>query len=74
MVVVSPAQITDNQGRQFFTAQLALAKGEAEKLPKGHGLVPGMPAEVYIDTGGRSILSWLMKPLVDAMSRTMREQ
>ena len=72
---VSPAQMVDQQqqGRQYFTVQVALAKGEMEKLPKGHDLVPGMPAEVYIDTGGRSILSWLLKPLFDAMSRTMRE-
>lgn len=73
VTTVSPAQITDNQGKQFFTAQVALAKGEVDKLPKGHVLVPGMPAEVYIDTGGRSMLSWLVKPLMDAMSRTMRE-
>ena len=53
--------------------QVALADGELAKLPAGHGLVPGMPAEVYIETGGRTILSYFLKPLTDALSRTFRE-
>jgi HlyD family secretion protein len=70
---VSAAQVTDNQSRSFFTVQIALAEGEIAKLPKGHSLVPGMPAEVYLETGNRSIMSYFMKPLLDALSRTFRE-
>ena len=32
-----------------------------------------MPAEVYIETTPRSILSYLIKPLVDSMSPVGRE-
>jgi HlyD family secretion protein len=70
---VSPAQLTDQQGRSYFLAQVALAEGELAKLPPGHALVPGMPAEIYIETGSRSILSYFMKPLTDVLSRTFRE-
>ncbi len=70
---VSAAQITDNQNKSYFTTQVVLAEGELAKLPKGHELVPGMPAEVFIETGNRSIMSYLLKPLVDAMARTFRE-
>jgi HlyD family secretion protein len=70
---VSAAQITDNQGRSTFTVQVALADGEFARLPKGHELVPGMPAEVYIETGRRSILSYVLKPPTDALARTFRE-
>ncbi|MCC6779200.1 MAG: HlyD family type I secretion periplasmic adaptor subunit [Hyphomicrobiales bacterium] len=70
---VSPAQITDQQGRNYFTAQVALADREIDKLPPGHALVPGMPAEIYIETGSRSILSYFVKPLTDVVSRTFRE-
>lgn len=73
VVTVSPAQVTDKENKSFFTAQVALAEGEIAKLPKGHGLVPGMPAEVYIETGSRSIMSYLVKPLIDALARTFRE-
>lgn len=73
VLAVSAAQLSDNQGRSYFTVQVALAEGELAKLPPGHALVPGMPAEVYIETGARSILSYLLKPLTDAVSHTFRE-
>lgn len=75
VLTVSAAQLTDPaQGnRSYFTAQIVLAEGELLKLPKGHELVPGMPAEVFIETGERSIMSYLVKPLLDAVSRTFRE-
>ncbi len=73
VVGVSPAQVSDNQGRSYFTVQIALAEGELARLPAGHELLPGMPAEVYIETGSRSIMSYFLKPLTDALARTFRE-
>lgn len=70
---VSPAQLTDQQGKIYFMVQVALAEGELAKLPPGLDLVPGMPAEVFIETGARSILSYFVKPLSDVLSRTFRE-
>ena len=71
---VSPAQLTDQQGRSYFLAQVVLAEGEIDKLPAGHALIPGMPAEVYIETGSRSILSYFVKPMTDVVSRAFRER
>jgi HlyD family secretion protein len=34
---------------------------------------PGMPAEVYIKTGGRTFFEYIMKPVMDSMSRAFRE-
>ncbi|MGE0700527.1 MAG: HlyD family type I secretion periplasmic adaptor subunit [Hyphomicrobiaceae bacterium] len=74
VISVSAAQLADQQqGRSYFMAQVALDPGEAEKLPRGHALVPGMPAEVYIETGDRSILSYFVKPLTDVVTRAFRE-
>ena len=84
VINVSAAQLTENQtpgqtqspssqNKSYFSAQVSLNEGELAKLPKGHALVPGMPAEVYIELGDRSILSYFIKPLMDAMSRTFRE-
>lgn len=70
---VSPAQLTDQQGKTYFLVQVALSDGELAKLPTGLDLVPGMPAEVFIETGYRSILSYFVKPLSDVLSRTFRE-
>lgn len=34
---------------------------------------PGMPAEVYIQTGARTFFQYLMKPVTDSMNRAFRE-
>jgi HlyD family secretion protein len=36
-------------------------------------LVPGMPVEVFIKTGDRKVISYLVKPLSDQVSRAFRE-
>ncbi|MEY3080302.1 MAG: hypothetical protein RJA94_3647, partial [Pseudomonadota bacterium] len=37
-------------------------------------LVPGMPAEVFMRTQNRTVLSYLMKPIEDQMERAFRER
>lgn len=32
-----------------------------------------MPAEVFFETGARSILSYLLRPITDQVQRAMRE-
>jgi HlyD family secretion protein len=77
VTVVSPAQISDNsaqsQGKPYFTAQIELPPAEMARLGKEHTLIPGMPAEVYIETTPRTIMSYLVKPLFDSMSLLGRE-
>lgn len=70
---VSPAQVVDQQGKIFFTAQIRITPQELLRLGSGHTLLPGMPAEVYIETQDRSMLSYIMKPLTDAMFGAFRE-
>ena len=36
-------------------------------------LMPGMPAEVFIATGSRTFLQYLMKPFTNAIARSLRE-
>lgn len=70
---VSAAEITDKDGKAFFTTQIEVPPTELAKLETGHRLVPGMPAEVYLATQQRSILSYFLKPLTDMLARTFRE-
>lgn len=73
VIRVSPAELTDQQGRSYFTAEVEITPEELAKLQVGHLLVPGMPAEVYFETGSRSMLSYLVKPLTDAMAHAFRD-
>ncbi|MEQ1669413.1 MAG: HlyD family type I secretion periplasmic adaptor subunit [Hyphomicrobium sp.] len=70
---VSAAEIVDKDGKAFFTTQVEVPPSELLKLQTGHRLVPGMPAEVYLETQSRSILSYFLKPLTDMLARTFRE-
>ena len=36
-------------------------------------LVPGMPVEAFVKTSERTVMSYLMKPLSDQISRAFRE-
>jgi hypothetical protein len=40
---------------------------------EGAKLYPGMPAEAMIVTGERTLMSYLMKPLMSGINRGMRE-
>ena len=37
-------------------------------------LVPGMPVEAFIQTGDRTVMSYLIKPLHDQLMRMFREK
>lgn len=73
-VSVVAADLTQDQrtGASFYTARILLAPQEVNKLG-GAKLIPGMPADAFIQTGGRTALSYLMKPLRDQAARAFKE-
>ncbi|KAA2234876.1 HlyD family type I secretion periplasmic adaptor subunit [Salinarimonas soli] len=58
-------------GVSYYTARVATSPEELARL-KGLTLVPGMPVEAFIQTGERTALSYLAKPLSDQMSRAFK--
>lgn len=56
-----------------FTARVAVGEGELARLGSNR-IVPGMPAEVFVRTGDRTALSYLVKPISDQISRAFRER
>ena len=73
VIFLSPDQIQDSRtGRTYYRIRVQLdAKGMAD-APQ-IALKAGMPAEVFVQTGDRSILSFLMKPLFDQLRHAFRE-
>jgi HlyD family secretion protein len=57
----------------YFTVRVALSEEERRRLA-GLQLVPGMPAEVFMQTGKRTMMSYLLKPIADQMQRAFVEQ
>lgn len=71
---VSPDAFIDEQTRRsFFRAEVLLNPGETAKL-EGQQLVAGMPVEVFIQTGERTPIEYLLKPITDYLNRAMREE
>jgi HlyD family secretion protein len=71
---VAADQIRDPQSNMaYFLVRITLSADELKRLD-GLTLRPGMPADVYIATGERTTLSYLIKPLSDQISRAFRER
>jgi HlyD family secretion protein len=62
----------DAQSPPFYAVRLVISAKELAKLGDNR-LKPGMNAEAFIQTGARSPLSYLLKPLTDQFARALRE-
>lgn len=70
---ISAERITDDRtGTSYYKATIEVGDKEMARLA-GLKLVPGMPVEAFIQTGRRSLLSYITKPLRDQFSRAFRE-
>lgn len=69
------ADLTQNQqtGISYYLVRISLPAEQLSRLGK-LTLVPGMPAEAFIKTGERTVLSYLIKPLGDNITRAFREE
>ena len=57
----------------YFTVRVTLPEEERRRLA-GLQLVSGMPAEVFMQTGSRTMLSYLFKPITDQLQRAFVER
>lgn len=71
---VAPDLTTDAQsGQQYYLARVTFDDGDMAKLPPTLKLIPGMPAEAFIQTGERTVFTYLLEPLTEQFQRAMRE-
>lgn len=60
-------------GQTYYTVRVAMPADEVAKLGEVK-IVPGMPVETFIQTGDRTMISYLTKPLRDQLMRMFREK
>lgn len=71
---VSADRLTDEStGESYYTAKVELTDQQDPRL-EGLTLLPGMPAEVLIRTGERTLLQYLVSPVRQSFTRSLREQ
>jgi adhesin transport system membrane fusion protein len=68
---ISPDTVVDERGNAFYLVRVR-TKGATfnDQLP----IIPGMTAEVDILTGNKSVLSYLLKPVLKAKAYALRER
>ncbi|UXY50747.1 HlyD family type I secretion periplasmic adaptor subunit [Pseudomonas tohonis] len=66
--------ITDEDGNSFYLIKLRTRKSHLGSDDKPLLIIPGMVASVDIMTGKKSILSYLLKPIIRARAEALRER
>lgn len=70
---ISPSAVKDAvTGESYFQIDLTLSAKELVLLGEVT-LIPGMPVEAFLQTGERSVLTYLTQPLVQQIERAFRE-
>jgi HlyD family secretion protein len=73
VVQVDPNRTVDEAtGMAYYTARVEISEEEFAKLGDAQ-LTVGMPVEVFIQTGQRTILNYILRPLSDQLNRALRE-
>lgn len=75
LLSVSADKLTDEENKiSYYLGRVEVDKVGLEDLRKnGLVLVPGMPAEVLINTGDRTFIEYLMKPISNIFARSLIE-
>ena len=60
-------------GQSYYLVRIAMPVQELKRLGDVK-LTPGMPVEAFVQTGDRTMLSYLVKPLHDQLMRAFREK
>ena len=71
--LTADALVNDLSKQPYYRARVII---ERASLPAtvAAKLIPGMPADVFITTGERSVLDYIAGPLLNAIARGMREE
>ena len=68
---ISPDTVVDERGNAFYLVRVRTDRASFnDKLP----IIPGMTAEVDVLTGKKSVLSYLLKPLLKVQAYALRER
>ena len=74
VIRVSPDVTTDQRtGQSYYTIRVSMPPQEVARLGEVK-LIPGMPVEAFVQTGDRTMLAYLIKPLSDQLMRAFREK
>ena len=74
VVQISPDAITNERGDSFFLVRVQTDRSMIESLDKKLPIMAGMQAQADIITGSKTVLSYLMKPVISVRESAFRER
>ncbi len=66
--------VVDEKGEAYFEVQLVAARDQLKLHGKALPITPGMPVEVGILTGQRSVMQYLLKPVLRSFQGALQER
>lgn len=64
--------VNEKDGSPYYSVDIEVENSELSKL-NSVKLVPGMPADIFIQTEKRTVMQYLLEPLRKTLRRTMRD-
>ena len=74
VVQISPDAITNERGESFFLVRVQTDRTMVENLDKKLPIMSGMQAQADIITGSKTVLSYLLKPVIAVRESAFRER
>jgi len=65
--------LDERTGQAFYKVRAEVAP-EGKKMLAHLQVRPGMPVELFVSTGGRTMMNYLLKPIIDRMHSAMTEE
>ena len=72
-LLTEPNMNTDQPGATYYLARVALTPEGMNKLGH-HVLQPGMPVQIIIKTGERTLLTYLLHPFIKRIASSLKEE
>jgi HlyD family type I secretion membrane fusion protein len=75
VIMVSPDKtVNDKANTSFYRADLRIDPKELTKLKKSAQVTPGMPAQVMIVSGKKTVMGSLISPITDTLHDALHDQ
>jgi adhesin transport system membrane fusion protein len=66
--------VVDEKGEAYFEVQLKAARGQLKQHDKPLAITPGMPIDAGVLTGRRSVMQYMLKPVLRGIQGAMQER
>lgn len=70
---ISADRMVDESSKPYYLARVEVDRDDLHRISPKIELIPGMPVDVLIVTGERTIANYLLRPFLDAIWKTLRE-